>query len=77
MTLPPDPEGMNEARAQWAGEAIEAFKAITGADDDTALKDLLCDLMHLCDREPSRFGHFVEEHADAVTYYRDETAPVQ
>lgn len=44
--LPPDPEGMNDARADWAAGAVQTFQAITGADDEDVLSDLLADLMH-------------------------------
>ncbi len=47
--LPPDPENMNGDRAEWAA-ALRAFEAVTGADYEEALGDLLCDLMHWSDR---------------------------
>lgn len=67
--LPPDPEGMNESRADWANEAILAFEAVTGTDREDALADLLCDLMHWADRNGEDFDkqlsrarqHYVEE----------------
>jgi hypothetical protein len=46
-TLPPDPEEKNEERAAWA---VKASQDATGSDDETAIGDLLADLMHLCDR---------------------------
>ena len=49
-SLPPDPDGINDDRAQWAEAALRCFQREIGADDDTALGDLLCDLMHWCDR---------------------------
>jgi hypothetical protein len=49
-TLPPDPEGMNEQRARWAGLAVTAFQKATGTDDEDALSDLIADLMHWADR---------------------------
>lgn len=51
----PDPDGQNKDRAQWAQTAIDAFQDETGTKDGDALKDLLCDLMHLCDREKADF----------------------
>jgi hypothetical protein len=48
--LPPDPEEMNDIRSDWAGLAIAAFIARTGADWEDALGDLLTDLMHWADR---------------------------
>jgi hypothetical protein len=49
-TLPPDPEKTNTSRAKWAGAALRHFQSITGSDHEDALGDLLCDLMHWCDR---------------------------
>lgn len=50
LTLPPDPEGMNDKRAEWAGAAVAAFREATSTDDEDALCDLLCDLAHWADR---------------------------
>lgn len=44
-------ELINDARARWADNAIRAFKQATGAEDDTALGDLLCDLAHHARRQ--------------------------
>lgn len=54
--LPPDPEGMNDERAVWAGSALTAFMRITGTDEEDAVGDLLTDLMHWCDRNSYDFG---------------------
>lgn len=51
MKLPPDPDNMNEARADWGNNAICQMMGDTGTDRPDALSDLLCDLMHWCDRE--------------------------
>jgi NTP pyrophosphatase (non-canonical NTP hydrolase) len=48
--LPPDADGMNGSRAEWAGAALSAFMKETGADQEDALGDLLADLMHWADR---------------------------
>ena len=48
--LPADPEGMNDARSDWADSALEAFQGRTGTEPEDAVADLLCDLMHWCDR---------------------------
>lgn len=56
MTLPPDPENMNDARAEWADFALSHFIANTGVDREDALSDLLVDLMHLCDRTEFDFN---------------------
>jgi hypothetical protein len=42
----------NYDRAKWAAEAVEAFMVATGAELADAVPDLLCDLMHFCDRTP-------------------------
>lgn len=71
--LPPDPEGMNDNRAEWADGAIEAFQAATGTDREDALSDLLCDLMHLCDRDVF-LGDFDTQLERARGHYEAETA---
>ena len=55
LTLPPDPDGKNNDRAAWAKVALDAFMKETGTDLEDALCDLLCNLMHLSDREPFDF----------------------
>jgi hypothetical protein len=52
--LPPDPEDQNEDRAAWAEAALETFRERTGTDYETALPDLLCDLMHWADRNSGK-----------------------
>ncbi|MGL4465723.1 MAG: hypothetical protein ACRC1K_26530 [Planctomycetia bacterium] len=70
--LPPDPEGMNDSRAEWAGYALAAFVSQTGTDPDSAVADLLCDLMHLADREGTVFAADLER---ARMHYEAETQP--
>ena len=53
-TLPSDPECLNYHRVQLAASALRCFQDETGADNE-ALGDLLCDLMHWCDRNSSDF----------------------
>jgi hypothetical protein len=53
--LPPDPEAMNNDRAEWAATALLQFQSTTGSDHEDALGDLLCDLMHWCDRNNYEF----------------------
>jgi hypothetical protein len=68
--LPPDPEGMNDRRAEWAGAAVQDFRSRTGADFDDALSDLLCDLMHWSDRNGFDFDRQfvrVRTHCEAET----------
>lgn len=69
--LPPDPEGKNDDRAEWAAAALRQFQCITGTDYEDCLGDLLADLMHWCDRNDYDFeaalsrarGHYEEETA--------------
>jgi hypothetical protein len=70
--LPPDPEGMNDRRAEWAGCALDAFMSQTGTDTESAVTDLLCDLMHLADRSGTDFEG---DLARARMHYTSETAP--
>jgi hypothetical protein len=39
-TLPPDLDGMNADRAEWAAEALSRFQEVTNTDEDMALPDL-------------------------------------
>ena len=48
--LPPDPDGQNDDRADWAESALVTFRDKTGTDKDDALCDLIADLLHWCDR---------------------------
>ena len=67
--LPPDPEKMNGDRAEWAGAALRHFQCSTGTEYEDSLGDLLCDLMHWCDRNNFDFeaalfraqGHYAAE----------------
>src|SRR5438874_664600 len=60
IELPPDPDGMNNSRAQWAATALSAFMDETGTDEEDALADLLADLMHWADRSSSAFNAALE-----------------
>lgn len=72
LLLPPDPDGLNESRAAWAFLALRAFSDACRTDWEDALTDLLCDLMHLADREPLfDFGLALEA---AQAHYEAETA---
>jgi hypothetical protein len=70
MKLPPDPEGMNDARAEWADEAIQTFIARTGTDLEDSLGDLLCDILHWCDRNNFDFEIALDRAQD---HYKEET----
>jgi hypothetical protein len=69
--LPPDPEGMNESRAEWAADALRRFQLTTGTDDEDAPGDLLCDLMHWCDRNNFDFEASLDR---ANMHYAAETS---
>jgi hypothetical protein len=45
----------NLERAEWAEAVLPHFQSATGTDDDNALPDLLCDLLHWSDREDFNF----------------------
>lgn len=70
--LPPDPENMNDDRADWAAAALRSFQRETGTDDEDALGDLLCDLMHWCDRNHADFEAALFR---ARGHYEAETTP--
>ena len=69
--LPPDPEKMNDDRAEWAAAALRAFQCWTGTDYNDALTDLLGDLMHWCDRNSAEFDSALSM---ARMHYEAETA---
>jgi hypothetical protein len=68
--LPLDPDDQNDDRAEWAEAALVTLMEQTGADADTALPDLLCDLMHWCDR---RGLNFDEQLKWARGNYKEKT----
>lgn len=73
MSLPPDPDSMNDQRAASAEKALFAFIMETGCDPgDEAIGDLLCNLMHLCDRLGVSFDTNL---ARAFDHYFSETQP--
>jgi hypothetical protein len=69
--VPPDPDELNDDRAVWAEVALAAFAAETGCDRADALPDLLCDLLHWCDRTGVSFADELER---ARGHYRVETS---
>lgn len=68
--LPPDPDGQNDDRAEWAAQSLDAFQAATGTDLCDAVPDLLCDLMHWCDRNNTNFNQMLDR---AQRHYQAET----
>ena len=69
--LPPDPDSMNDSRAEWAGAALSTFMRETGTDREDALVDLLADLIHWADRNRNDFDAALER---ARLHYEAETA---
>jgi len=69
--IPPDPENMNNDRAEWAAAALRHFQCITGTEYEDALGDLLCDLMHWSDRNDFDFAAALER---ARMHYEAETS---
>ena len=71
----------NDQRAKWAGRAVDVFMETTGTDQEDAVSDLLCDIMHYCDRNATDFlsevararGHYeyeiLEQFDEAVEEY--------
>lgn len=74
QSLPPDPENMNDDRAAWAAEALSQFQRVTGTEDEDALGDLLCDLMHWSDRNDIDFEDALWR---ARGHYEAETTPAE
>jgi hypothetical protein len=72
-SIPPDVEGMNSDRAQWARAALGEFKSCTHQTEDLeALGDLIADLGHLADRLGDSGAVAIERGLRA---YRQEIAP--
>lgn len=53
--LPPDPDKLNGGRSDSALAAIAAFEHVANTAREDSLADLLCNLMHWCDREGTDF----------------------
>lgn len=68
--VPPDPEDMNDERAEWAQAAIDGFLKSHRGDEDMAVSDLLCNLGHYCDRAGI---NMVEALSFARGNYNEET----
>lgn len=69
-----DPDGQNPERAAWALVAVKAFQKTTGTEDEDALSDLLCDLMHLDDYSKGKLESWDSALERARCHYHDETA---
>lgn len=74
--LPPDPDGMNEARSNNAKRTLSYFCNTFPTDWEDGLADLLTNLMHMCDRLPDNPKlDFLAELARARRNYIAETSP--
>ena len=51
QALPHDPDCANDMRAARARAAIAAYRDLTGAKRKNAVSKVICDLMHLYDRD--------------------------
>lgn len=65
-----DPDQLNDARADWAQDAIDTFVSVTASDAEDVLAELLADLKHWADRNGTDFYAELlraEMHYDAET----------
>lgn len=65
---------MNFKRAGWASSALETFQHDTQTDDEDAVADLLCNIMHLCKFEPEKYGEFERQLERAKSMHEGEVA---
>lgn len=63
---------INKDRAAWAESALKEFMEITGTEQENAVSDLLCDLMHLCEQNPA-YENFTEELGRAQRAFATES----
>lgn len=70
--VPPDPDGLNEKCAERARKVLDFSLEIPGSESHTAVRDLLYEIMHLCDRDLS-LGTFEEELEWAFYFYEYTT----
>jgi hypothetical protein len=72
--LPPDPDGMNDERAMWAGACINLMSEQTGCEPgQEALGDLLCNLFHWGDRNGFTNDEIKAIFESRFKMYKDET----
>ena len=67
----------NQERADRAQIALDVYQALDGMDPDTegALSDLMCDLLHLAEREREedvQFPSALRLQSRALTNFEDE-----
>jgi hypothetical protein len=81
-------EATNETRAERAQAALDAYIEFTGdAPDESHFRDLLCDLMHLADRDGAGDGFIRNRPGENLTFdeafdmahrcFEDEKAEVE
>jgi hypothetical protein len=79
MMLPADPTHMNDARAEWANEALRVFARRTGLalpeDAYEAVSDLIADLRHWWDRHGNEDSTWCDVLRTATSHYYYETDP--
>ena len=68
--LPPDPDGLNDKRAEAARVGMAAYVRHKSTDDESCLYDLLVDLRHWADRNGKDFDDTVKRSQKS---YDDET----
>ena len=74
--LPPDPDDMNDDRAEWVASCLAIMSKTTGCEyGREALGDLLCNMFHWCDRN-GLAGEMPNIFAGAAENYRQETMPL-
>lgn len=64
-------KSMNDRRSAWADEAINTFVDTTQTDREDALSDLLCDMMHWCDRNEFDFSQELEMAESHYDYEKE------
>lgn len=73
----PDRDITNGKRAGFAAIAIDTYQQITGSDAETAIKDLLGDLQHFCDRHGLDFEEELEGGREMYKYEIDGKEPAK
>ena len=73
MIAPIEPSDENEERIARALELTDAYRILTGAEDEpmeSVVTDVLTDLMHLCDNEDLEFDRLLH----TATIHHEEEA---
>lgn len=66
---------LNNQRAEFGLHAIVGFVKNCATDDCDAVADMLCDVMHLLDRMPERYGTWEQNLSRAQGHYQAEIGP--